>query len=229
MEDIVRFSIPKLILVLVGCAASSYASLLPFQNFVGNVAVSTGGLGTTSDGGASPGLGEERADVTSIVAPVINAGAGEAYSFNFTEGSTFNQDGTVLVVVYSNATLPVSTVGILDGAQSSAGDSFFADFATPLDPTAPGFSAEMRLGIGFSFNSGNPATQFANVSVNSTLIGSKAGNFDAGSGSDGALLTIGDDNDPFTPFPAASINDDHERYNLALLSKWAILLSASIP
>jgi hypothetical protein len=202
MEYIVLFRIPQLILVLAGCAASSYASLLPFQDFIGNVAVSTGGLGTTSDGGASPGLGEERADVTSIVARVINAGAGETYSFNFTEDSTFNQDGTVLV---------------------------FADFATPLDPTAPGFSAEMRLGIGFSFNSGNPATQFANVSVNSTLISSKAGNFDAGSGSDGALLTIGDDNDPFTPFRPASINDDHERYNLALLSKWAILLSASIP
>lgn len=74
--------------------------------------------------------------------------------------------------------------------------------------------AEMRLGIAYSYNSGDPASQYSTVTVNGTLISSKAGNFDDGAAANGALLTIRRDKDPFTPFQPASISSDHERYNL---------------
>ena len=165
--------------------------------------------------GNLPFLQSYRADVTAYVKSVIDGGPGGAYTFNFTETDN-RQDGTGIVVVYENPLLPVSTVAILDGAQNQAGDSFAATFTTPLDPTAPGFFAEMRLGIGFSFNPNGPAgtDQHSTVRVNGTLISAAAGNFDDGAAANGALFTVGDDKDPFTPFLPANMEQDNERYNL---------------
>lgn len=149
-----------------------------------------------------------RADVTSIVAPVINGGGGGAYSFTMNE-SNFHQDGEALVVVYSNGALATTTVGILDGFSASAGDSTAINFATPLDPTASGFQAEMRLGIGFSC-----CSQESSVSVNGTTITNVAGNFDDGAQqANGSLITMGGNNDPFSAVLPLYAND-HERYNL---------------
>jgi len=149
-----------------------------------------------------------RSDVTSIVAGVINGGAGGAYNFTVTEASA-KQDGEALVVVYSLPSLPDATVGILDGNTASSGDSTAINFAAPLNPADPGFFAEMRLGIGFSC-----CNQKSNVTVNGTLITQNAGNNDDGAQvANGSLITVGGDNDAFSPnLPA--YQDDHERYNL---------------
>src|SRR6185437_5099248 len=60
-------------------------------------------------------LGAARADVTSIVAPVVNGGAGGTYSFNVHEVNGSTIDGEALVVVYRLPSLATSTVAILDG------------------------------------------------------------------------------------------------------------------
>lgn len=239
------------------CALESQAGLISFQNFVGNVGVSTAGKGTLAQAGSltvnvpvgstvlgayvysstfsgsaggtlagnalsysllgnTGGLQSFRADATGIVKPVIDGGPGGAYSFGFTETNS-GQDGTGIVVVYSNPSLPVSTVGILDGAQDQAGDSFTAFFPSGLFPSASGFFAEMRLGIGFSWNPDGAAGtgQHSVVQVNGNTISAAAGNFDDGAAANGALFTVGDDNDPFTPNLPANMEQDHERYNLA--------------
>ena len=159
-----------------------------------------------------------RADVTSIVKPIIDGGLGGVYNFTITE-TQFTQDGSALVVVYSDPTVSaVQSVGILDGFSQTTGDSTAINFATPLDPTAPGFLAEMRLGIGFSFD-GNGCTgsgQSSRVTVNGTDITNNAGcNDDSAdaSASNGNLITVGDDNDPFSAL-LPSVLPDHERYNL---------------
>lgn len=157
-------------------------------------------------------LGSYRADVTSIVKSVIEGGPGGITDFAIVEtvngGGT---DGEALVVVYENAALPEASVGILDGFTSSGGDRTAINFADPLDPTAPGFFAEMRLGIGFSV-----LNQRSNVSVNGSLLTSNAGNNDDGVGSisNGQLITVGGFDDPFSP-TSPSYADDHERYNLS--------------
>ncbi|MEW5974354.1 MAG: PEP-CTERM sorting domain-containing protein [Acidobacteriota bacterium] len=154
-------------------------------------------------------LQSARADVTSIVAPIINAGPGGTYNFTVTETSSF-QDGEVLVVVYELPSLPVATVGILDGFSTSGGDTTSISFADPLDPSDPSFFAEMALAIGFSAG----GTQFSTVAVNGTTITNVAGGFDDGALANGALITAGGFDDPFSPFlPSGS--QDHERYNLA--------------
>jgi hypothetical protein len=189
------------------------------------------GVGATLDGsavtfstfvlntGVCCNLGMSRADVTSIVKPIIDAGPGGIYDFDITEASG-SQDGEALVVVYSNASLPTSTVAILDGFSAAGGDAFTAFFGVPLDPTAPGFFAQMALGINFSCGDANcGSTQSSNVSVNGTLITQNAGNYDdsdappPGNASNGALFTMGGFDDPFsTLLPAYA--DDHELYDL---------------
>lgn len=155
-------------------------------------------------------LAAGRYDVTSILKPVIDAGTGGVYDFSVTETST-SQDGYALVVVYQQASLAVSTVGILDGFARVTGDTTSINFADPLNPAAPGFFAEMRLGIGFSCCD----TQRSTVTVNGTVITENAGNNDDAteSLSNGNLITVGGFDDPFSTLLPSYAND-HERYNL---------------
>ncbi len=172
-------------------------------------AVSFGGPVLNTDACCS--LSSARADVTSIVAPLINGGAGGVYNFSITEGSS-SQDGEALVVVYKNAALPTASFGLLDGFARTGGDSTSINFAQPLNPANPGFQAEMVLGIGFS------ASQFgqtSRVTVNNTLLTNVAGNNDDGAQvANGSLITMGGYDDAFSPINPASYTQDHERYNL---------------
>jgi hypothetical protein len=166
-------------------------------------------LGTNQTSFANFGLTAYRADVTNIVKPIIDGGPGGVYNFDVTE-TVAEQDGEALVVVYSLGSLPVSTVGILDGFSASQGDSASINYAQPLDPTAAGFFAEMRLGINF----GAGGNQFSIVDVNGTVITEHAGAYDDGALANGALITVGGFDDPFSPFLPTEA-EDHERYDLA--------------
>ena len=167
-------------------------------------------FGPASINSASTFLASSRADVTAFLAPTINSGAGGTYNFTVNEGSNTNSiDGTALVVIYSLPSLATSTVAILDGFSATTGDTTTLSFSAPLDPTAPGFTAEMRLGIGFSC-----CNQQSTVKVNGTTITTVAGNFDDGATqNNGSLITVGGDDDAFSALLPA-YGDDHERYNL---------------
>lgn len=148
-----------------------------------------------------------RADVTSILKPVIDSGPGGLYNFRITE-TAVSQSGEALVVVYSLGSLGVSTVGILDGFSSQTGDATSINFATPLDPSAPGFFAEMRLGINHSC-----CNQASTVDVNGVRITNNAGGADDGAVDNAALITMGGDDDAFSAM-LPTYEADHERYNL---------------
>jgi hypothetical protein len=154
-------------------------------------------------------LASARADVTSLVASVVNGGAGGTYNFTVGESGTNVTDGTALVVVYSLASLATSTVAILDGFASVDGDVTTVNFADPLDPTDPNFVADLRIGSGFSF-----PPQSSTIEVNGTQITANAGGFDDGESGNGALITVGGNDDPFSAFEPG-YDEDHERYNLA--------------
>lgn len=167
--------------------------------------------------GTNVGLEAARADVTSIVKPLVDGGPGGAYNFTITETSS-GQDGSALVVVYSLPSLATSTVGILDGFSVTTGDSTAISFASPLNPAAPGFFAEMRLGIGFSYDGTNCTGfgQTSTVDVNSVRITNNAGcNDDSADASDnnGNLITVGGSDDAISAL-LPTVAADHERYNL---------------
>jgi PEP-CTERM motif len=156
-------------------------------------------------------LGAARADVTSIVAPVVDGKSAGTYSFNVKELNGGGIDGEALVVVYSLPSIKTSTVAILDGYSAQSGDSTSVNFGTPLDPSAAGFGAELRLGDSFSC-----CGQASNVTVDGKLITQNAGNNDDSkdaSLADGNLITVGGNNDPFSPL-LPTYDQDHERYNL---------------
>lgn len=172
-------------------------------------AISYTKLATNSSAGGELTAG--RADVTSIIKPLIDGGAGGVYNFAISESSS-SQDGEALVVVYSHPLLGISTVGILDGFASSTGDTTSINFAQPLNPLAAGFAAEMALGIGFSCC----GSQSSTITVNGTTITTNAGNSDDATGpsNNGNLITVGGFDDPFSSLMPTYAND-HERYNIA--------------
>ena len=146
-------------------------------------------------------------DVTSIVKPTIDAGAGGIYDFAITDNSNIN--GNALVVVYSLGSLPETTVAIMDGAQSFAGDSFALNFADPLNPADPSFFARMALGIQHSC-----CSQKSNVIVNGATLTNNAGNLDDGESlANGSLITVGGIGDDL--LNTNTYEGDDELYDLA--------------
>jgi len=185
-----------------------YSSMTPTTTAAGGT-FNGNALVYTPLGANNQALQAYRADVTSIVKPIIDGGVGGIYDFNVTENNSNVTDGEALVVVYSLPSLAVSTVGILDGFTQTTGDDTAINFSTALNPAEPGFLAEMRLGIGFSC-----CGQRSNITVNGTLITQNAGNMDeSGIASNGALLTVGGFDDPFSPL-LPTYDQDHERYDL---------------
>jgi len=165
---------------------------------------------------SSPTLQAWRKDVTSTFASKFSAGG--AFTFNVTETDS-TQDGEGLVVVYDQGGANVNTVFVFDGSSASAGDAFGFGIA----PITASSQAEMRLGIGFSFdgtNCGGISTpQVSTVTVNAAALSNNAGcnddSIDA-TPADGNLITVGGDNDAISPL-LPTVTQDHERYNLAQL------------
>lgn len=186
-------------------------------------------------------LSTTRAEVTTQVATKVGAGGGVT-DFVVNSDPT-SLDGVALVVLYSNPTLPYTTVAVLDGSASPFGDSAEFNFAAPLDKTTADFSATMSLGSGFSYQGGAPGpecgadvAQSSLVDVNGTRLTSCAGNWDDGIGENGALITVGgvgdSTNNPADPLQQPADGnpvrvEDDEFYNIEpLLAQGA--LSATI-
>jgi hypothetical protein len=198
-----------------------YSSLFATTAPNGNLTLGGGptllnyGSGATALGVNNGFLQAWRQDVTSTFAAAMLAGGPFTYTATETNGS---QDGEGLVVVYDRGGSTVNTVFVFDGFSASAGDAFGFGIA-PITATS---QAEMRLGIGFSFDGTacvGPAGQVSLVTVNAAALSNNAGcnddSIDA-SPADGNLITVGGDNDPISPL-LPTVTQDHERYNLAQL------------
>lgn len=168
-----------------------------------------------NDGGGAT----TRGDVTSIVAGVIGSSGGV---FDFAINPSGVQ-GAALAVIYSNPSLPLRTIAILDGGSLPTGDSATFSFASPIDPTAEGFEATLALGIVFSYQGAVASHacgsgQVSHVDINGTRLTSCAGNADD-SLTTGGLITVGgvgDDTDN-PPDPNGAGGSDDELYNLVPL------------
>ncbi len=131
-------------------------------------------------------------------------------------------DGVGLVVIYSNPASPEVSVAVMDGGLASAGETTILGLGSPLDTTVAGFSSQMSLGIGFSFQGFGGdihqcgTGQFSTVDVNGQRLTSCAGNYDDGGPFNGGLITVGgvgdDLNNP--PNPNGPGGEDDELYNI---------------
>jgi len=175
-------------------------------------------------------LATARGDITTQVAAKVGSGGGIT---NFTvDNDPASLDGVALVVLFSNPSLPVSTIAVLDGESKQTGDTFSFNFSTPLEVDRPGFSATLAVGSGFSDQAqGAPAThecgtvaaQASTIDINGARLSSCAGDYDDGYGNNGGLITVGGVGDsidnPADPLQGAAdgktprVQDD-ELYNL---------------
>lgn len=151
-----------------------------------------------------------RADVTSVVQTLASGASTANFSWNVTEGSLNRYiDGEILSIVYSHPDLPVGSVALLNGGQSTAGETTNVSLGVPLtDTSAPGFKAELGLGISFSC-----CGQLSSVSINGNQLTASAGNYDDGlDAQDGSLITVGGLGD--TAQNGLSYESDRELYDL---------------
>jgi hypothetical protein len=175
-----------------------------------------------------------RADVTAEVTTELGSDAAHVFVVDdsVTE-ATGNVDGVGLVIVYSDASLPVGSVLVFDGGLDQMDMATF-NFGAAADTSDPDFAAEMRLGISFSQQGGPPGSDicgtgsamFTHVDVNSQRLTSCAGNLDDGDAvANGALFTIGGVGDNIGPNPADPFQeaadgaqvrntDEDERYDV---------------
>jgi hypothetical protein len=164
----------------------------------------------------------QEADVTSIVKPIVDGAAAGRISFTLTEGRSDLIDGVALAVVFDDPSQTQdSTVSLLFGAQSTVGDTFSVNLASPIQTNAPGARFTMGLGISFGAQSScAPNEQYSHIDVNGIRLTSAAGGEDDGSCVDGALVTVGglDDslNNPADRFagPDGNPRADDELYSL---------------
>jgi hypothetical protein len=159
-----------------------------------------------------------RYDVTSIVRSATQGGPGGLYNFNLQENG--NNDGSVLVIAYSNAATQGHSAIIYDGELATTGDTTRLNFASPYT------SGNLIMSLASSF-SWQPSDQSSQIDVRTSnnpiarRLTTSAGGSDDGTPDNGALITVGGIGDsPENPDPFASPIDgprvDDELYNLAL-------------
>jgi len=118
---------------------------------------------------ASFGAITRETDVTSIVAPVLNAAAAGPVNFTVDEvNNTFTIDGEALVVIFNDPTTTNNTVALMYGTEDTTGDTFNVGFAQPIDLSKE--SIEFAIGDSYSYQgvAGSPVDQYSVIDVNGT-------------------------------------------------------------
>ena len=158
------------------------------------------------------------ADVTSIIAPIVNAASPGLVPITAAEpNNTADIDGEVLAVVFNDPTAPANnSIILLYGAQYTAGDTFNINLGTPIDLSNPDLSVSMGIGDSYSYQ---PAGQYSTIDVNGQLMTSSAGGQDDCDQKyqatpdwtqcgNGALLTVGGIGDSTANPPDPSATDE---------------------
>lgn len=158
------------------------------------------------------------ADVTSIVAPVVDPASPGIVPVSVFEVGTDSINGTVLVVIFNDPNQGLdNSVILLFGDQAPGGETFSVQLGALI--AADTAKLDFGLGIGHSFQGPNGTPMVNLVDVNGSRLTSSAGGEDDGIADDGALITvggIGDDNfNPPDPFaPSSGFRTDDELYDL---------------
>lgn len=147
-----------------------------------------------------------RSDVQDFIESVVDGGGADLFEIDVSNLVGRSIDGFALAVVYSNPTLDLGTIAILDGFSDPGGDQFTLDFGDGVDLTDPDFQALLSLGIGYGFQ---PSDQSSEIEIDGQLLTTSAGGQDDGSSGNGGLITIGGlGDDPANPDPNAGPDVD---------------------
>ena len=163
------------------------------------------------------------ADVTDLIAGIIDPAAPGVTSISVAEAGTGDVDGEALYVIFDDPEqATINTVLITFGAQLTGGDTFFIGFGEPVEMVP---DMVMDLGLAISFGNQVNSDQYSEIDINGTRLTSCAGGNDDAEGamSNGNLITVGGTNDsnanPPDPYQIADGNTewtfyDDELYNM---------------
>lgn len=161
------------------------------------------------------------ADVTALVAPMLNAAPAGLINVTVGEGALSAKiDGSILAVVFDDpAQATDRTVTLFFGALDVNGDAFNIGLAEPARPADADYVLDLSLGISFGFQDPTTRNQLSRVDVNGLRLTSCAGGQDDGLSSDGGLVTVGGVGDshanPADPMaPPTNFDSDDELYDL---------------
>jgi hypothetical protein len=163
------------------------------------------------------------ADITDMVRAKLNGAAPGLINFTVAENPTYAIDGEALVVIWDDPSAAPTTITLMYGAQSTAGDSFQVTLGSPIDKTNPATVLDMALGITYGYQVVGYGAQYSilEMGVNGQRVSSSAGGQDDGEGANGALITvggIGDTNANPDPYASAAgplgFRTDDELYSL---------------
>jgi hypothetical protein len=172
--------------------------------------------GVTGDTGRF-GFNNAFADVTAIVAPIVDPAPAGVVAVPVNEGASLTE-GTALVVVFDDPAVEQSSVALYFGRSDTDGDAFSLSF--PALTTAQLADLRMSVGISYSYQPGQDST----IEVNGQVMADEAGDYDDCVEyevcNDGALMTIGGVGDdlvnPVVPAPSPFDEDnDDELYSLS--------------
>ncbi len=177
-------------------AAFLYSSQYGGSPFTPNITLGS----TTYSGGDWTYLGINngyedayRANVTAQVAAAVGGGSASPFFFQVNENLNNSlTDGEVLAIVFSNPADPTRTIAFLDGVDPSSGATTVVNYSSPLSGVgSPGFSEEMSIGDGFSYQTPDNLEQASTITVNGRTLTQSAGGYDDGAAENGALITVG--------------------------------------
>ena len=121
-------------------------------------------------------------NVTTIVAPVVNAAPAGKVEFTAAEPTeTTEITGEILAVIMNDPTLPTNnTVSLLFGSLDTTGTSFSIGLSTPLKLSNPTLKLIMSIGDSYSYQGDTEpgASQYSTITVNTKLMTSAAGGND---------------------------------------------------
>ena len=149
-------------------------------------------------------------EVTSDLEAALNAAPAGSITINVTENTNNGAlDGSALYVVWNDPTAPVSVVGLkLGAAVSRPIPQTFSIATQPINTQNPLFDAEIGLGISYSTGNAPNNVQVSRLVFEGTEISTDAGGYDDGALANGALFTVGGDND------TSDRTDSDERYQV---------------
>lgn len=113
------------------------------------------------------------ADVTNIVAPIVDAGPVGSQTMTVVEGDSGNAiEGSALIVIFDDPAVTVSSIAFYFGTSATTGDEFVLNFA----PLTQSQTEDLRLAIGDAYSFGE--AQNTTINVNGQTLTESAGHFD---------------------------------------------------
>jgi len=157
-----------------------------------------------------------RADVTSIIKPIVDDRTKGNIEISVREKDSKVIEGVALAVIFDNSQQFFErSIFLIFGAQKMSGDSFSIKLKNKYDDQTS--YANMGLGISFSFQ-GPKNVQYSIIEVNGKRLSSAAGGHDDGSSGNGALITVGGIGDSINNPPNPNYTSENYRYDDELYS-----------